>query len=110
MIFNALKKEVERNPDWLQHIDMLPITKVSEINCLLEITYLMARACDIARYGKKVADITFPQPSLAGVTSKRVTDTITNMVTALQDIERKKQKEYEDNMYSWAIPPELERP
>jgi hypothetical protein len=39
------------------------LAAVSKDNELIK-TYLMRRACDIARYGVKVADITFPQPTL----------------------------------------------
>jgi hypothetical protein len=74
----------------------------------LERIYLMARACDIFLYGQEVADLTFPQPSIAGATSELVTNIISSMVTTLQNLKRKKEKEDEDIWYSRQIVPLLE--
>jgi hypothetical protein len=52
----------------------------------LVINYLQCRACDIVRYGQKVADLTFPQPTLPGVTSKRIADAVNWMVSLLQKL------------------------
>lgn len=49
----------------------------------LVINYLQCRACDIVRYGEKVANLTFPQPTLPGVTTKRVVDAVNWMVSLL---------------------------
>jgi hypothetical protein len=46
-------------------------------------TYLIARACDLARYGEKVADRTFPQPTIEGVTAKQLADLVDSLVTLL---------------------------
>lgn len=53
-------------------------------------TYLMARACHIAKYGQKVADRTFPQPTLQGVPPVQVSNMVAFMVQLLEEDERQK--------------------
>jgi hypothetical protein len=50
-------------------------------------TYLMARACHIAKYGQKVADRTFPQPTRSPV---QVSNMVAFMVQLLEEDERQK--------------------
>jgi hypothetical protein len=64
-------KEMHRDRDDMQELarDLqrpfrgTHLAVVAKDNDLIK-TYLMRRACDIARFGVKVADITFPQPAL----------------------------------------------
>jgi hypothetical protein len=58
-------------------------------------TYLLARACDIAYFSQKVADKTFPQPTLPGVPSAQIADMIVFMVQLLQEEEERRKNQAE---------------
>jgi hypothetical protein len=60
--------------------------------------YLDCRACDIARYGQKVANLTFPQPTIEGATSKQVADLVASLVTLLQEHTLQKEKQEDEEM------------
>jgi hypothetical protein len=55
--------------------------------------YLQCRACDIARYGEKVAELTFPQPTIEGATTKQVADLVASLVTLLQESTQREEKQ-----------------
>jgi formylglycine-generating enzyme required for sulfatase activity len=67
----------------------------------LVITYLQCRACDIVLYGEKLADRTFPQPTIKDATSKQVADMVTWMVTILQEFEQQKERKKEEEEKKW---------
>jgi hypothetical protein len=50
--------------------------------------YLIARACDIVRFGKEVADVTFPQPDVNGATTKQVTEFVASLVEMVKHKEK----------------------
>jgi hypothetical protein len=52
--------------------------------------YLLARACDLARFGQQVADISFPQPTLTGVSAKEVSDTVASLSAVFEAEEARK--------------------
>src|SRR5207249_7613534 len=58
--------------------------------------YLQCRACDIARYGEKVAELTFPQPTIEGATTKQVADLVASLVTLLQESTQREEKQEVD--------------
>lgn len=58
-------------------------------------TYLMARACHIAKYGEKVANLTYPQPTIQGILPVQVADMVAFMVQLLQEEESRKVKQRE---------------
>src|SRR4030095_9662844 len=56
-------------------------------------TYLTARACDLARYGKEAADRKFPPPILTGVSARQIEEALEGMVAALQATWRRKEEQ-----------------
>jgi hypothetical protein len=48
-------------------------------------TYLMARACDIVKYGWAIADQTFPQPDLPSISSVQMAARVILLVQLLQE-------------------------
>jgi hypothetical protein len=63
----------------------------------LVVNYLLLRACDIAQYGEKVANLTFPQPTIRCVTPDRVADSINGMVRILQNLTKQEEEEEKKN-------------
>jgi hypothetical protein len=47
--------------------------------------YLIFRACDLVTYGEEVADRTFPQPTLEGVTPHQVSQIVTALMVLLNE-------------------------
>ncbi len=77
-----LKKEVEK--DFWKERNLVQIAYGFYLqHGKLVINYLQCRACDIVRFGEKVADLTFPQPTLPGVTTERIADAVNWMVNLL---------------------------
>lgn len=48
----------------------------------------MARACDIVRYGRAVADVTFPQPNVTGVGALEVAAFVESLVGMVNQKEK----------------------
>jgi hypothetical protein len=81
-----LKEELERYP---RKSELYALTE----NNALVIAYLQRRACDIARFGRDIADLTFPQPTLRGKTPQQIADVIEWMADVLQRPAWKRQEE-----------------
>jgi hypothetical protein len=62
--------------------------------------YLQARACDIFLYGKRGADLSFPQPTLQGVSSSQVEQMVDFMVKLLEGDERQKKNQRRQARYA----------
>ena len=48
--------------------------------------YFKRRACDIARYGLRVADRTFPQPTVRGVRPGQVAEMVAWLAKQLEEV------------------------
>lgn len=59
-------------------------------------TYLKGRAADIAIYGDKVADQTFPQPVRKHVDRDRVSRVVARMARALQEARREQERQKDE--------------
>jgi hypothetical protein len=88
-----LKKEVEK------HTRRFDLNQLAELFCgrhswdnRLVVNYLQLRACDIARYGVKVADRTFPQPTIKNVMPEGVAKMVDWMASILQNITRQEEE------------------
>jgi hypothetical protein len=74
------------------------------------INYLLNRACDIHRYGEKIADLTFPQPTIKGEMREKVAYVVGWAVRRLQKLaeqdEEKEEKkvlaEYEQRLHKFS--------
>jgi hypothetical protein len=64
-------------------------------------TYLKSRVWDIARYGDKVANLTYPQPTIEGATAKQVADIVAWMVSALQEEQRRNEEQAEEQLFAY---------
>jgi hypothetical protein len=91
-----LKRLEERN-DMQKLRQLVPENRVHwwQTTAKLTRTYLMSRACDIALYGQKVADRTFPQPTLQGVPPSQVAEMVTFMAQLFEEEERQRLKQRE---------------
>ena len=58
--------------------------------------YLIFRACDLVAYGEVVADRTFPQPTLPGISSPQLTGVVTALTMLLIEAQMEKKVERDD--------------
>jgi hypothetical protein len=59
---------------------------------------LIARACDLVRYGSAVADRTFPQPTIKGVPSQQVKEVVDWMTVVLQETMQRQEAQVMPNL------------
>lgn len=86
-----LRKELEKNA---RRGELYALTGGNA----LTIAYLQRRACDIARFGKETADLTFPQPSWQGVTEREVASFVDWMAEVLQTPARQREQEQDKRL------------
>jgi hypothetical protein len=60
------------------------------------INYLLCHACDLARYGQKIADLTFPHPTITGTPRQEVADVVSWMISLFQEEAQREEKEWLD--------------
>ena len=95
-----LRKAVERPAPGGQRASSMPAWFVAS-DTLVQ-TYLMVRACDIARYGTQVADLTFPQPTRPNATPREVAEVVDRMVGLRQALWRQHEEHVERDFHAVA--------
>lgn len=76
-----IKELEERQAHWLRQKMYAVWQELDEVTR----TYLIIRACDIVRFGERVAKLTYPQPVIGGMSAEQVAQLIDVLVTALRE-------------------------